>query len=69
MSMFAAAVIAVSRPWFFARTSHLLNAHIVVTIGWNACFPPLPAQPLLEDQALRLQHLDAVAPAFLELHN
>ena len=69
MSIFAAAVIAVSRPWFFAQTSHLLNAPIVVTIRWNVYFPLLPAPPLLGGRAMRLQHLDVVAPASLEPHN
>jgi len=69
MSIIAVAVISVSKPWFYAQTSRLLNAHIVVTMEWNVYFPPLPAPPLLEGQAVRLQYLDAVAPASLELHN
>jgi hypothetical protein len=69
MSICAAAANAVSRPWFFAQMSHLLNAHIVVTIGLNVYFPLLPAPVLLQGQAMRLQYLDAGAPASLEPHN
>ena len=69
MSTYAAAAIAVSRPWSFAQTSHLLNARIVVTIGLNVYFPLLPAPPPLQGQAVRVQYLDAVAPASLEPHN
>ena len=69
MSIFAAAAIAVSRPWFFVQTSHPLNALIVVSIGLNVYFPLLPAPTLLQGQAMRVQCLDAVAPAFLEPRN
>jgi hypothetical protein len=69
MSIIAAAAIAVSRRWFCAQTSPLLNAHTVVTNGLNVCFPLLPAPPLLEGQAVMRQYRDVVAPVSLEPHN
>jgi hypothetical protein len=69
MSIFAAPVTVVSRPWFFAQTIQLLNVHTVEPIGWNVYFPPLPVTVLLGDRAMRLQHLDAVAQAFPEPPN
>lgn len=69
MSTTAAVVIAVSRPWFFAQTIHLLNAHTVAPIRWNVCFPPLPAPVLLASRAKRPQYLDAAAQVFLEPPN
>lgn len=69
MSTIAAVVTAVSRLWFFAQTTHLLNAHTVEPIRWNVCFPPLPAPALLASRAKRPQYLDAAAPAFPEPPN
>ena len=66
MSIFAAVVTAVSRPWFFAQTIQLLNAHTVEPIRWNVCFPPLPVPVLLGSRAKKPQYLDAAAQAFLE---
>ena len=69
MSIFAAAVTAVSRPWFFAQTIQLLNALTVGPMRWNVCFPPLPAPVLLGSRAKRPQYLAAVAVDFLEPPN
>ena len=69
MSIAASAVIGVSRPWFFDQTNHLLSAHTVALRMQNVCFPLLPALVLLKGRAVRLQHLDAVAPASLEPPN
>lgn len=69
MSISAAVAISVSKPWFFVQTSHLLNARTVALRVQNVCFPLLPAPLLLAGRAVRLQHLDAVAPASLEPPN
>ena len=69
MNIIAAAAKTVSRPWFCAQTSLLLNVHTAVTNGLNVYFPLLPAPPLLESQAVMHQYLVVVAPASLEPHN
>ncbi len=69
MNICAAVVINVSKPWFFGQMSQHLHAHTVGLRVLNVCSPLLPAPPLLEGRAVRLQQRDAVAAAFLELPN